>query len=45
MTCFYSAHKLTLPMPDNPTATKYTWDAMPREQVTEQLSRRLITGD
>lgn len=32
-------------MPDNPTATKYTWDDMPKEQVTDQLSRRLITGD
>ena len=33
-------------MPDNSeTATKYTWDAMPVEQVTDQLSRRLITGD
>ena len=26
-------------------ATKYTWDDMPKEQVTDQLSRRLITGD
>lgn len=25
--------------------TLYRWDDMPREPVTEQLSRRLITGD
>ncbi|MBU6120278.1 cupin domain-containing protein [Hymenobacter siberiensis] len=31
---------------ENPqTVTKYTWDDMPKEQVTDQLSRRLITGD
>ncbi|HVH11048.1 MAG TPA: cupin domain-containing protein [Gemmatimonadales bacterium] len=26
-------------------ATWYRWDEMPREQVSERLSRRLITGD
>ena len=26
-----------------PTATKYTWDDMPKEQVTALLDRRLIT--
>src|SRR3954464_10866217 len=25
--------------------TLYRWDDMPKEQVTEQLSRRLITGE
>ena len=25
--------------------TKYTWDDMPKEQLSDQLSRRLITGD
>jgi len=27
------------------STTLYRWDDMPKEQVTEQLSRRLITGD
>ena len=31
---------------ENPAqATKYTWDDMPKEQLSDQLSRRLITGD
>ena len=25
--------------------TKYAWDDMPKEQLSDQLSRRLITGD
>ncbi len=27
------------------TATRYCWDDMPKERVTDLLSRRLITGD
>jgi len=27
------------------STTLYRWDEMPKEQVTEQLSRRLITGE
>ena len=27
------------------SVTKYTWDDMPKEQLSDQLSRRLITGD
>ena len=27
------------------TVTKYTWDDMPKEELSDQLSRRLITGD
>jgi quercetin dioxygenase-like cupin family protein len=26
-------------------ATRYTWDSMPKEKVTDSLDRRLITGD
>ena len=33
------------PMLETQSATKYTWDDMPKEQVTDQLSRCLITGD
>jgi len=29
----------------NRAATWYRWDQLPREQVNERLSRRLITGD
>ena len=32
-------------MPETPSVTKYTWDDMPKEQLSDQLSRRLITGD
>jgi quercetin dioxygenase-like cupin family protein len=32
------------PMPQN-TTTKYRWEDMPRERVTDQLERRLITAD
>ena len=33
-------------MPDTPqSATKYAWAEMPVEQLNDQLSRRLITGD
>ena len=32
-------------MPEPPSVTKYTWDDMPKEQLSDQLSRRLITGD
>ena len=28
-----------------PSVTKYTWDDMPKEQLSDQLSRRLITGN
>ena len=31
-------------MPQN-TTTKYRWEDMPRERVTDQLERRLITAD
>ena len=31
-------------MPDNST-TLYRWEEMPRERVTDQLERRLITAD
>ena len=27
------------------SVTKFTWDDMPKEQLSDQLSRRLITGD
>jgi len=27
------------------SVTKYTWNDMPKEQLSDQLSRRLITGD
>ncbi|MCC3151730.1 cupin domain-containing protein [Hymenobacter sp. BT770] len=27
------------------SVTKYTWDDMPKEQLSDQLSRRLITGN
>ena len=27
------------------TVTKYVWDDMPKEVVSDQLSRRLVTGD
>src|SRR3982751_3054303 len=30
---------------DQNSTKLYRWDDMPKEQVTEQLSRRLITGD
>ena len=30
---------------DQTTTTFYRWDDMPKEQVTEQLQRRLITAD
>ena len=33
------------PMENSTQATKYTWDDMPKEQLSDQLSRRLITGD
>ena len=32
-------------MADNREVTKYTWDDMPKEQLSDQLSRRLITGN
>ena len=32
-------------MPDHPRAALYRWDDMPRERVTDQLERRLITGE
>ena len=32
-------------MEETKSATKYTWDDMPTEQLSDQLSRRLITGD
>ncbi|MDQ2769350.1 MAG: cupin domain-containing protein [Bacteroidota bacterium] len=32
-------------MPNPESATKYTWADMPKEQVSDQLSRRFITGD
>ncbi|MBD2723027.1 cupin domain-containing protein [Hymenobacter armeniacus] len=32
-------------MPETSQVTKYAWDDMPKEQLSDQLSRRLITGD
>lgn len=32
-------------MPQNSSVRFFRWDDMPREQVSDQLSRRLITGD
>ena len=32
-------------MPTKRAATWYRWDDMPREELNERLSRRLITGD
>ena len=32
-------------MTSTQSVTKYTWDDMPKEQLSDQLSRRLITGD
>ncbi|HEV2130196.1 MAG TPA: cupin domain-containing protein [Longimicrobiaceae bacterium] len=34
-----------LPMPTESGAQWFRWEEMPREQVTDQLSRRLITGE
>ena len=31
-------------MGGEPAVTKYVWDAMPKERVTDLLDRRLITG-
>ena len=30
---------------EQPHVTQYRWDDMPKEQLTETLARRLITGD
>ncbi len=30
---------------EQPNVTRYTWDDMPKEQLTDSLARRLITGD
>jgi quercetin dioxygenase-like cupin family protein len=32
-------------MTTDASATRYRWDDMPKERVTDMLSRRLITGD
>ena len=32
-------------MPDSGSVRHFRWDDMPKEQVTDSLSRRLITGD
>ena len=32
-------------MADDPSVTHYRWTDLPEEQVTAQLSRRLVTGD
>ncbi|MCU0627048.1 MAG: cupin domain-containing protein, partial [Gemmatimonadaceae bacterium] len=32
-------------MPDNTRATHVRWADLPREQVTPQLARRLVTGE
>ena len=32
-------------MPESPSVTFYRWDDMPKERVSDQLERRLITGD
>ena len=32
-------------MTETKSVTKYIWDDMPKEQLSDQLSRRLITGD
>ena len=29
----------------DPSVTKYRWDALPKEQLSDLLSRRLVTGD
>ena len=31
-------------MEETSSVTKYTWEDMPKEQLSDQLSRRLITG-
>ena len=31
-------------MEETTSVTKYTWDDMPKEKLSDQLSRRLITG-
>jgi len=32
-------------MMEQPNVTRYKWDDMPKEQLTDSLARRLITGD
>jgi quercetin dioxygenase-like cupin family protein len=32
------------PMP-NPSVTKFTWNDMPKERVTNMIDRRLVTGE
>src|SRR5687767_5629169 len=32
-------------MEETSSVTKYTWEDMPKEQLSDQLSRRLITGN
>ena len=32
-------------MPTPPAVTFFRWDDMPREKVTDQISRRLVTGE
>jgi len=31
-------------MPENPLVTRHRWADLPREQVTEKLARRMVTG-
>jgi len=36
---------MTGEMMEQPHVTQYKWDDMPKEQLTDSLARRLITGD
>ncbi len=40
-----SAKRLYQAMPTIKAATRYRWDAMPKERVSDMLDRRLITGE
>jgi quercetin dioxygenase-like cupin family protein len=32
-------------MPESPSVTKFVWNDMPKERVTNMIDRRLVTGD
>ena len=32
-------------MPNSNVATKFTWDAMPKERVTNRIDRRIVSGE
>ena len=32
-------------MPNSNIATKFTWDAMPKERVTNRIDRRIVSGE